>query len=86
MTIQDLNGKRVIITGANSGIGFETAKSLAQYGAEVVFAIRNVQKGKQAIERIKKGNPNAVLVAIELNLSDLTSVRDFTRKFTNDYD
>jgi NAD(P)-dependent dehydrogenase (short-subunit alcohol dehydrogenase family) len=86
LIIQDLTEKKVIITGANSGIGFEAAKALAQKGAEVILAVRNVQKGKQAIERIKKENPHAKLVAMDLNLSDLTSVRDFAQNFKNDYD
>lgn len=80
-----VKGKRVIITGANSGIGFEAAKAFAQKGAEVILAVRNVQKGKQAIESIKKENPLATLVVMELNLSDLASVKDFAQSFSKLY-
>jgi NAD(P)-dependent dehydrogenase (short-subunit alcohol dehydrogenase family) len=86
LIIQDLTGKRVIITGANSGIGLEAAKALGQKGAEVILAVRNLQKGTQAIDSIKKEHPLAKLVVMELNLSDLTSVRDFARNFSKSYD
>jgi NAD(P)-dependent dehydrogenase (short-subunit alcohol dehydrogenase family) len=86
LIIQDLTGKRVIITGANSGIGLEAAKALGQKGAEVILAVRNIQKGNQAIDAIIKEFPHAKLVVMELNLSDLTSVRDFARNFSKSYD
>lgn len=86
MIIQDLTGKRIIITGANSGIGLETAKVLAQKGAEVIVAVRNIQKGTQAIGNIKREHPFAKLTVMGLNLADLTSVRDFTQNFSKRYD
>ncbi|XP_009980258.1 PREDICTED: WW domain-containing oxidoreductase-like, partial [Tauraco erythrolophus] len=49
---RDLSGKVVIITGANSGIGFETAKSLALHGAYVILACRNTSRGTDAVQRI----------------------------------
>jgi NAD(P)-dependent dehydrogenase (short-subunit alcohol dehydrogenase family) len=82
----ELIGKRIIITGANSGIGFETAKALAQKGAEVILAVRNEQKGKLSMNSILKENPQASIVVMELNLADLTSVRDFVKDFSNRYD
>lgn len=82
---QDLTGKRVIITGANSGIGLEAAKVLAGEGAEVVLAVRNEQKGRLATEAILKEHPKAVLKVMQLNLSDLTSVRSFAESYSNQF-
>ncbi|MDP4084299.1 MAG: oxidoreductase [Bacillota bacterium] len=85
MVAQDLNGKRIIITGANSGIGFEAAKALTQKGAEVIIAVRNIQKGKVACDSIKDENPKAEIMVMELNLADLTSVRDFATNIINQF-
>lgn len=51
---EKLNGKVAIVTGANSGIGFETAKELAVRGADVIFACRNFKNATQAIDKIRK--------------------------------
>lgn len=83
MINQDLAGKRVIITGANSGIGFEAAKALSQKGVEVILAVRNEQKGQSAIESILKENPQGSLKVMKLDLADLTSVREFAQDFSN---
>lgn len=68
-----LTGKTVIITGASSGIGLETAKALSSAGAHVVLAVRNVKAG----EAVAKTLPNSSEVRA-LDLSDLNSVRAFT--------
>jgi NAD(P)-dependent dehydrogenase (short-subunit alcohol dehydrogenase family) len=83
---QNLRGKRAIITGANSGIGFEDAKYLSLKGAEVILAVRNEQKGKEAASAILKENPQALVVVMELNLSDLKSVRDFAKAYGQRFD
>lgn len=82
----ELQGKRVIITGANSGIGLETAKALAKAGAEVIVAVRNVQKGSIAVDSIKKESPSVNISVMELNLADLTSVRTFVKNFSTRFD
>lgn len=86
MINQNLTGKRIVITGANSGIGFEAAKVLAGRGAEVILAVRNVQKGQLAINAIQKEHPHASVFVMELNLSDLGNVRKFVGAFNKRFD
>merc|ERR1712166_571838 len=74
-------GKTVIVTGANSGLGFETARVLAQEGAQVVMACRSPDKCKVAIDQIQQANPKANLKALLLDLSDPNSVRNFAAEF-----
>jgi NAD(P)-dependent dehydrogenase (short-subunit alcohol dehydrogenase family) len=64
-----------VVTGANTGLGFETAQVLAARGASVVLAVRNVEKGKQAAARIAAAAPGATVTVQELDLSSLDSVR-----------
>lgn len=73
--IPDQTGRVAVITGANTGIGFETAAALAAHGAEVVLAVRDIEKGRAAADRIRGADPNADVVVQELDLSSLDSVR-----------
>jgi NAD(P)-dependent dehydrogenase (short-subunit alcohol dehydrogenase family) len=75
-----LDGKTVIITGANSGIGLETAVDLAKRNARVILACRSVERGETAAVEVRKrsGNNNAVFV--QLDLASLDSVRKFAAK------
>lgn len=73
-----LDGKRAIITGANSGLGFETALTLSRLGAEVVLAVRNVEAGAHAVERLRAIHPEARLTVDHLDLSNLASIRTFS--------
>ncbi|HIF75310.1 MAG TPA: SDR family NAD(P)-dependent oxidoreductase [Porticoccaceae bacterium] len=57
--ISDQKGKVVIVTGSSSGLGFETAKVLANKNATVIVAVRNELKGNAAVKQIKMENPNA---------------------------
>lgn len=50
---QDLRGKRFVVTGANTGIGYATARELAKMGATVTLACRNADKGKQAVDKLR---------------------------------
>lgn len=70
-------GRRVVVTGANSGTGKETAKRLAQAGASVILAVRSVEKGDRAREEILAAAPDAMLEVRRLDLADLESVRSF---------
>lgn len=81
--IPDLNGKIAIVTGANSGIGYETARALARKGATVILACRNNQKGEAAILQILQEYPAAKVELIQLDLSDLASIRRFTDEFAD---
>lgn len=73
--VPDQSGRVAIVTGANSGLGYDTAAVLADKGAHVVLAVRNLDKGRQAVDQIKSGNPNADVTLQELDLSSLNSVR-----------
>jgi NAD(P)-dependent dehydrogenase (short-subunit alcohol dehydrogenase family) len=73
--IPDQSGRVAIVTGANSGLGYDTAALLAGKGAHVVMAVRNLDKGNEAVARIKKANPNAQVTLQELDLSSLDSTR-----------
>ncbi|ULE34254.1 SDR family NAD(P)-dependent oxidoreductase [Mycobacterium sp. IDR2000157661] len=73
--IPDQSGRTAIVTGANSGLGYDTAAALAEKGAHVVLAVRNPDKGDEAVDRIKKTTPNAVVTLQRLDLSSLASVR-----------
>ena len=68
-------GRLAVVTGANTGLGFETAQALATRRASVVLAVRNVEKGKQAAARIAAAAPGATVTVQELDLSSLDSVR-----------
>ncbi len=83
--ISDQSGRVAIVTGSSSGIGLETARVLANKNAEVIIAVRNLQKGNKAMELIKAQNPNANLRIMELDLADLTSVKSFTETFQANY-
>ena len=84
--IPNLSGKHALITGANSGIGYETALALAAKGAEVIMACRNPQKAQAAFEKIKAEVPHAKLVLMQLDLGSLASVRSFAEQVHTKYE
>jgi NADP-dependent 3-hydroxy acid dehydrogenase YdfG len=77
----NLNGKVIIITGANSGIGKETTKILSRKGAEIIMATRNQKKSKKLISQILNENKNAKISSIPIDLADLNSIDTFVSKF-----
>src|ERR1035441_2500892 len=79
--VPKMAGKTVIITGANSGIGFATAKVLAERGARVVLAVRDEKKGKKAADAIR-----GVTEVRKLDLANLESVRAFVRSWEGPID
>jgi NAD(P)-dependent dehydrogenase (short-subunit alcohol dehydrogenase family) len=82
----DLRGKIVVVTGANSGLGFESTKELAKHGATVVMAVRNMTKGEKARAEILQEVPGAKLDLMTLDNADLGSVHNFAEAFKNNYD
>ncbi|XP_048418776.1 retinol dehydrogenase 13 [Stegostoma tigrinum] len=75
-----LDGKTVIVTGANVGIGKETAKDLAQRGARVILACRDLVKASKAADEIRKESGNRNVLVQKLDLSSLQSVHSFANK------
>ncbi len=84
--IPSLDGKVIVITGANSGLGFECSRILAEKGATIVMAVRTIAKGEQAKADILKDNPQAQLDVMALDVGDLSSVRAFADAFKAKYD
>jgi NAD(P)-dependent dehydrogenase (short-subunit alcohol dehydrogenase family) len=83
--VPDQSGRLAIVTGANSGLGFDTAAVLADKGAHVVLAVRNLDKGNEAADRIKSKCPNAVVSVQELDLTSLDSVRNAAEQLRADH-
>jgi len=75
-----VRGKRILITGANSGIGYEAAVELARRGATVVMACRDAVRGQAALERVEKAVGGALVELLPLDLSRLDSVRSAAEK------
>ena len=73
--IPDQSGRVAIVTGANTGLGYHTAAALAQTGAHVVLAVRNLEKGNLALARIVAAHADADVTLTQLDLSSLASVR-----------
>jgi len=84
--IPDLTGKVVIVTGANSGIGYEMVRALIRKRATVILACRNKDRGQAAERQIAQGYPGAKTELGLLDLSSLASVRRFAGEFTRRYD
>jgi NAD(P)-dependent dehydrogenase (short-subunit alcohol dehydrogenase family) len=78
--IPNLTGKKVVVTGASSGIGYEAALALAAKGAEVTLAVRDTARGEASAARIRLAHPDARLSVGELDLADLASVRGFAER------
>jgi NAD(P)-dependent dehydrogenase (short-subunit alcohol dehydrogenase family) len=75
--IVDQSGRTFIVTGANSGLGFEAARELAHHGGMVIIAARDEAKGLDAVARIKAEQPSAAVEYRAIDLADLESVRAF---------
>ena len=74
-------GKTALVTGANSGIGYQAALELARHGAHVLMGCRNAVKGRAAIERLQREAPGASAEVVELDMASLASIRAFAAAF-----
>ena len=83
--ISSQEGKVIIVTGGGSGIGLEAAKVLASKGAEVILAVRNVEKGERAAASIREFSSDANVSVMHLDLGDLSLVRQFADQFKSRY-
>jgi NAD(P)-dependent dehydrogenase (short-subunit alcohol dehydrogenase family) len=79
--IPDLSGKTILVTGGNSGIGYEAARQFARKGAHVVLACRDGQKGRAARDAIASAHPQSSAEAMKLDLASLASVRAFAEAY-----
>jgi NAD(P)-dependent dehydrogenase (short-subunit alcohol dehydrogenase family) len=84
--IPDQTGRVAVITGANTGLGYETAAALADHGAHVVLAVRNLDKGKDAAARITALSPGAEVALQELDLTSLDSIRAAAEQLRSEHD
>ena len=84
--IPNLSGKVFIVTGANSGIGFEAAKELARKGAKTILASRSLDKAIKALAKIQKEIPDAPVEIMQLDLANLDSVNKFAAEFKKKHD
>lgn len=75
--IPSLAGRRAVVTGANSGLGYETALALAAHGAQVTMAVRDTAKGDAAAQQIRAQAPQASIEVRRLDLADLASIDEF---------
>lgn len=83
--IPDQSGKTVIVTGANTGVGFETALALYEKGAQVILAGRGLKKVEEAITRIKKLKGTGSAEAGIIDLASLKSVKQFAESFIQNH-
>jgi NAD(P)-dependent dehydrogenase (short-subunit alcohol dehydrogenase family) len=83
--IPDQRGRVSVVTGSSSGIGYETARVLANKKSRVIIAVRNMKKGTAAAEKIKAAYENADIKVMELDLAKLESVRQFSEDFKKNY-
>src|SRR5579862_6718205 len=77
----DLSGKTVVVTGGNSGIGYEAALQFARKKARTILACRSLEKANAAAAQIVASNPGAIVEVMGLDLSSLASIRSFADAF-----
>ncbi len=82
----DQSGKSIVVTGGNSGLGYESVKAFASKGAEVVLASRSSEKGEAAKNEILKETPKGKITVMELDLGDLESVKRFASEFKKSHE
>lgn len=83
--VPDQSGRLAIVTGSNTGLGYDTARVLAARGAQVVMAVRDTAKGESAAARIRQLTPGAKVSVQKLDLGSLASVREAAAALTAEY-
>ncbi len=78
--LPDLSGRTLVVTGANSGIGFEAVRALARRGARVVLACRSPEKARAAAEALHQESPEAEVELRRLDLASLASINEFAKQ------
>ncbi|KAJ8415366.1 hypothetical protein AAFF_G00423460 [Aldrovandia affinis] len=81
MDLKRLDGKTVLITGGNAGVGKETAIALAIRGARVIIACRDTERSEKAVREIKRTSHNVNVIQMELDLANLRAIREFCKTF-----
>ncbi|MGE0219609.1 SDR family NAD(P)-dependent oxidoreductase [Mycolicibacterium sp.] len=84
--IPDQTGRTAVVTGSNTGLGYEITAALAAAGAHVVLAVRDLDKGRAAAERIEAASPGAEVALQRLDLTSLESIRDAAGELRTRYD
>ena len=84
--VPSLEGKKFVITGANSGIGFETARACATHGAHIILACRDEEKGERAIAQLKQSQIRGEVENMKLDLNSLSSIREFSNNLLDHYE
>ena len=83
--VPDLAGRVAVVTGANSGIGLETARALARGGAHTILACRSKERGQRAIRDLRAEMPDSSVELMELDLGSLASIQAFALGFAKDH-
>lgn len=84
--IPDMTGKVIIITGANSGLGYESTLALAKKNGTIIMACRSIDRAQTALDDVKRQIPDADVTIMALDLGNLASVREFADAFKTQYD
>lgn len=83
--IPNLSGKTIIVTGGNSGLGYEAVKAFSEKNAEVILACRSIEKGEKAKKEMLEKNSSAKIEVMKLDLMDLASIKEFVENFKSKY-
>jgi NAD(P)-dependent dehydrogenase (short-subunit alcohol dehydrogenase family) len=84
--VPDQSGRTALVTGANSGIGWDTARVLAASGAKVLMGCRSKERGNEAIDRIRAVVQDADVQLLEMDLADLDSVREVAARVAQEHE
>ena len=83
--IPDLGGKVIVVTGANSGLGFESAKGFARKGSRTILACRDMEKAQAALDQLQAEIPHAQAEIMQIDLASLNSIHRFADQFKANY-